>query len=199
MLLDEHDRLLTEVTRLTNELQSAQARIAELETLNSQLQHQLTETPSNQAQNMIDIEDFADLDLTTHPTQGTHRTPYGQTPKGCNRYDQCRPERTQPSLNDPKYTDLPETERAQRAFEHHCDRMIVALKFLRPPVRSAVAHVFASNGWIPVEMLKKNLQARNDPISDILSLGQDSDSKMGDKHKSHGSFSSKIDEENLNL
>ncbi|KAF7720560.1 hypothetical protein EC973_007492 [Apophysomyces ossiformis] len=73
-------------------------------------------------------------------------------------------------LKDPKYTNLTNTEREQRAYEHHHERMLVALNFLHHPVRSAVARDFHSKGWIDPDTLQRILAARADPITDILGM-----------------------------
>lgn len=64
------------------------------------------------------------------------------------------------NLRDPKYAQLSSEDRQKHAKEHHNDRMLRALNFLRIPVRYAVARQFTSIGWITVPQLREILATR---------------------------------------
>ncbi|KAF7720628.1 hypothetical protein EC973_006871 [Apophysomyces ossiformis] len=63
-------------------------------------------------------------------------------------------------LRDPKYEKLSLQERVERTKEHHNQRMLRALDFIRIPVRYAVARHFLSSGWVSPDQLQNILASQ---------------------------------------
>jgi hypothetical protein len=61
------------------------------------------------------------------------------------------------TLKDPKHTGLSASERSGPAYMYQCNRMERALKYIRTPVRYAVAHYFYSMNWISKATLNEAL------------------------------------------
>lgn len=70
-------------------------------------------------------------------------------------FDPCDPK----ILRDPKYVDFTDEERTNLAFMHHCNRMERALRFIRVPVKFAVARHFFNKGWISKQTLEETLSS----------------------------------------
>jgi hypothetical protein len=68
-------------------------------------------------------------------------------------FDPCNPM----ILRDPRYSDSTTEERTNIVFMHHCNRMERALRFVRAPVKFAVARYFHTKGWISTETLQETL------------------------------------------
>ncbi|KAI8368174.1 uncharacterized protein BYT42DRAFT_475712, partial [Radiomyces spectabilis] len=60
-------------------------------------------------------------------------------------------------LRDPKFADLPANERQTKANEIHAQRLERALRFIRPPVKYAVARSFYQQQWIDEDTLRSVL------------------------------------------
>ena len=94
------------------------------------------------------------------------------------------------NLHDPKYHELPETERTQIAFELHCNRITKALNYIRAPIKYSVARSFANEGWIPIEELRTMLASRwpsknhVDAVADIFHTDVDDTSMNGTESSS---------------
>lgn len=88
-------------------------------------------------------------------------------------------------LRDPQYADASDEERSNLAFMHHCNRMERALKFIRTPVKFAVARYFYAQGWISKQTLQENLPSsrrNNEPESDPLCF-EDENMSTTDEYK----------------
>ncbi|KAG0763645.1 hypothetical protein G6F57_007526 [Rhizopus arrhizus] len=68
-------------------------------------------------------------------------------------FDPCDPM----ILHDPRYSDSTTEERTNIVFMHHCNRMERALRFVRAPVKFAVARYFHTKGWISTQTLQETL------------------------------------------
>lgn len=80
------------------------------------------------------------------------------------------------NLKDPNFKDLDEATRSHKAFELHCNRMLTAVKFIRAPVKFAVACDFAKHGWIPEETLQKLVDSQNGSLLDPFTQSDHSES-----------------------
>ncbi|KAG0735173.1 hypothetical protein G6F23_011784 [Rhizopus arrhizus] len=68
-------------------------------------------------------------------------------------FDPCDPM----ILRDPRCSDSTTEERTNIIFMHYCNRMERALRFVRAPVKFAVARYFHTKGWISTQILQETL------------------------------------------
>lgn len=74
-------------------------------------------------------------------------------------------------LRDLQYANASIEKRTNITFIHHCNRMKRALKFIRTPVKFAVARYFYAQGWISKQALQETLpssrhnrESESDPL-----------------------------------
>ncbi|KAG0755808.1 hypothetical protein G6F29_010652 [Rhizopus arrhizus] len=68
-------------------------------------------------------------------------------------FDPCDPM----ILRDPKYSDSTTEEQTNIIFMHYCNRMERTLRFVRAPIKFAVARYFHTKGWISTQILQETL------------------------------------------
>ncbi|KAG1134375.1 hypothetical protein G6F42_000563 [Rhizopus arrhizus] len=201
-------------SQVTQTNTSARAEIERLRAQTAPLQEQLNQqNATSNTTNPLNPSDFPPLRNTTTPL--LQSTPWHQSERLQQIKDQltAQQQRLQrqeaaahllqtPSTNQGfKYIYLPtkardnvdfiDEERTNLAFMHHCNRMERALRFIRVPVKFAVARHFFNKGWISKQTLEDTLSSNrraSHAEADLLFFEDEHMNAMNDCNNTQSNF-----------